>query len=48
MEHITNEIREFIGHKNIINIYRIQAHDSIMCGYFCMDLLILCQKAKVY
>ena len=29
------EIKKFIGNKNIItNIYRIQAYDSIMCGYF--------------
>ena len=27
--------KTFIGSKNIItNIYRIQAHNSIMCGYF--------------
>ena len=29
------EIKKFIGNKNIItNIYRIQAYDSIMWGYF--------------
>ena len=34
VEHIPKEIRKFIGNKNIItNIYRIQAYDSIMCGY---------------
>ena len=33
--HISEEIKNFIGNKNIItNIYRIQAYDSIMCGYF--------------
>ena len=33
----------FIGNNNIItNIYRIQTYHSIMCGYFELDLLILC------
>ena len=37
VEHIPKEIRKFIRNKNIItNIYRIQAYDSIMCGYFCI------------
>ena len=31
------EIKRFIGHKNIkANIFRIQADNSIMCGYFCI------------
>ena len=35
IEHIPKEIRKFIGNKSIItNIYRIQAYDSIICGYF--------------
>ena len=35
VEHIPKEIIKFIGNKKIItNIYRIQAYDSIMCGYF--------------
>ena len=34
-EHIPEEIKEFIGNKNIkANIYRVQANNSIMCGYF--------------
>ena len=34
-EHIPEEIRTFISNINIkTNIFRIQAHDSIMCGYF--------------
>ena len=46
IEHIPKEINKFIrskelgyavGNKNIIsNIFRIQACDSIMCGYFCI------------
>ena len=36
VEHIPKKIIKFIGNKNIItNIFRIQAYDSIMCGYFC-------------
>ena len=35
VEHILKEIKEFIGNKNIkANIYRLQANDSVMCGYF--------------
>ena len=36
VEHIPKEIKTFINNKNIkINIFRIQAYDSIMCRYFC-------------
>ena len=38
VEHIPEEIKKFIGNKNIIaNIFRVQASTSIMsitCGYF--------------
>ena len=50
VEHIPKKIMKFIGNeqsssakahnKNIItNIYRIQAYDSIMCGYFCIGFI---------
>ena len=42
VEHIPKEIMKFIGsnNKNIItNIYRIQAYDSTMCGYFCIGFM---------
>ena len=40
VEHISKEIIKFIGNKNIIaNIFRIQAYDSIMCGYFCIGFI---------
>ena len=40
VEHIPKEIMEFIFRKKIItNIYRIQAYDSIMCGYFCIGFI---------
>ena len=35
VEHVPKEIKKSIGHKNIkANIFRIQANNSIMCGYF--------------
>ena len=37
VEHIPKEIKAFINNKNLTtNIFRIQAYDSIMCGYFCV------------
>ena len=40
VEHIANGTKKFIGNKNIkTNIFRIQAHDSIMCGYFCIGFI---------
>ena len=35
VEHIPEEIKKFIGNKNIkASIFRVQANSSIMCGYF--------------
>ena len=43
VEHIPKEIKKFIENKNIItNIYRTAAYDLIMCGYFCIDLMLFC------
>ena len=40
VEYIPKEIKVFIGIKNIkTNIFRIQAYDSIMCGYFCIGFI---------
>ena len=41
VEHIPKEIMKFIARKKKIirNIYRIQAYDSIMCGYFCIGFI---------
>ena len=40
VEHIPKEIKKSIGSKNVIaNIFRIQAYDSIMCGYFCTGFI---------
>ena len=42
VEDIPKEIIKFIGNKKIItNIYRIQAYDSIICGYFCIGFINL-------
>ena len=35
VEHVPEEIKEFVGNKSIIaNIFRVQASNSVMCGYF--------------
>ena len=40
VEHVPEEIKEFVGNKNIIaNIFRVQANDSVMCGYFCIGFI---------
>ena len=40
VEHVPKEIKKFIGHKNIkTNIFRIQADNSIMGGYFCTGFI---------
>ena len=37
VEYVPEEIKEFIKNKNIIaNIFRVQANNSVMCGYFCI------------
>ena len=47
VEHIPKEIKKFIEDKNIItNIYKIQACDSKMCGYFCIGFIDFMVKAK--
>ena len=38
---LPQEIKAFIGNKNIkTNIFRTQAYDSIMRGYFCIRFII--------
>ena len=40
VEHVPEEIIEFVGNKNIIaNIFRVQANNSVMCGYFCIGFI---------
>ena len=50
VEHVPKEIKKFIGHKNIeTNIFRIQADNSIMCGYFFIGFIdfILAGKSLI-
>ena len=40
VEHIPEEIKEFIGNRKIkANIFRVQANDSVMCGYICIGFI---------
>ena len=59
VEHIPKEINAFINSNNDNNnnnkkkkkknviIFRIEAYDSIMCGYFLLVLLVLCIQEKL-
>ena len=47
VEHIPKEINKFIDSNEIkSNIFRIQAYDSIMCGYFCTEFINYMLKGK--
>ena len=59
IEHIPKEINKFICSKELgsavgnnkkikANIFTIQAYDSIMCEYFCIEFIIICLKVKHY
>ena len=49
VEYIPEENNKFIGNKKIkASVFRIQAYDSIMCGCFFIDLLIICLKVRNY
>ena len=56
VEYIPKEIKKFISYNSLIkktirNIFRIQAYDSIMCGYFCIkfiDLMLAGKKLTDY
>ena len=40
VEHVPKEFIKFFKNKDIIaNIFRLQAYDSIMCGYFCIKFI---------
>ena len=41
------EIEKSTGNKYVLtNIYRIQAYDSMMCGYFCIGFIDFMLKGK--
>ena len=47
VKHIPKEIKTFINNKNIkTNVFRIQACDSVMCGYFCIRFIDFMLKGK--
>ena len=47
VEYITEKIIKLMSRKNVIaNIFRIQAYDSIMCGYFCIGFIDFMFKGK--
>ena len=47
VKHIPKEIRTFISYKDIkTNIFRMQAYDSIMSGYFCVGFIDFMLEAK--
>ena len=40
VEHVPDEIKKFVENKNIkANIFRVQANNSVMCGYFCIGFI---------
>ena len=47
VEHISKEIKKFIGSKNITaNIFRIRAYHSLLCGHFCIRFIDSMHKDK--
>ena len=47
VEHIPKEIKTFIKNKNIkTKFFRIQADDSVMCGYFYIGFIDFMFKGK--
>ena len=47
VEQISKEIKTFIKNKNMkTNIFRIQAYDSVMFGYFCIRSIDFMFKGK--
>ena len=47
VEHVPNQIKKFIGNKNITNLYRTQHFHSIMCGYFCVRFIDFMFPGKI-
>ena len=47
VEHIPKEITRFIDKSKIItSVFRIQAHESVRCGYFCTGFIDFMLKSK--
>ena len=48
VEHVPKVIERFIGNKNIkTNIFRTQANNSIICGYFCIGFIDFMLAGKI-
>ena len=50
VEHVPEEAKEFVGIKLIkANIFRVEANNSTMCGYFCIrfvDFMLVGKKVS--
>ena len=46
IEHIPKEINKFIRNDIKSYIFRLQAYDSIMCGYYCIEFINYMLKGK--
>ena len=47
LEHISKEIKTFIGNRNIeTNNFRVEAFDSVLGGYFCIGFTDFMLKDK--
>ena len=48
VEHVPKDIKEFIRIKNIkANIFRVQANDSVISGYFCIGFIDFMLVGKI-
>ena len=49
VEPIPKEIKKFLKRSSITkNIYRIQAKNSVICGYFCIEFIDFMLKGKSF
>ena len=49
VEHIPKQIKNFIDKSTVVtNVFRIQAFDSVMCGYFCIIFIDFMPKGKTF
>ena len=39
VEHVPEEINKVVENKTIATIFRVQAKNSVMCGYFCIEFI---------
>ena len=46
VENIPEEIKRFTDNKNIIDIFRIKAYDSMICGYFYIGFIYFMFSSK--